>query len=366
VSAQFLDGAIDPTHRYYNYAGKKQVGSIYGQEYYRFSDRLSTQATAQLRYIRYDFDQVKMGAFKGYDYIVDWLFFSPRIGLNYKVNDQTNLFANFAVASRTPTDEAIYEADDPWLMPSLEIESFNLSSSGDTLYQFGDPTAKSERLYDFEVGGQYRTDEYAFGVNFFWMDFHDEILPYGGVNESGVPITVNADRSLHTGIELTGSVKPLERVSLCGNFAYNYNRVKEFVTDVDGFQIDFKDKKVVGFPDYLGSIMVDYSHSAFRMTGRVRFVGRQYMELYNIDSLSIDPYAVLSASASYTIRDAFNMGDLTLSARVDNLFDKKYESAGYGGNFAYMDGANLIVGGWAEYFAAAERSFYAQLKLELF
>jgi len=366
VSAQFLDGAIDPTHRYYNYAGKKQVGSMYGQEYYRFSDKVSAQLTGQLRYIRYDFDQVKMGAFKGYDYVVDWLFFSPRIGLNYKVTDQANLFANFAVASRTPTDEAIYEADDPWLMPSLEIESFTLSASGDTLYEFGDPTAKSERLYDFELGGQYRTDEYAFGVNLFWMDFHDEIIPYGGVNESGVPITVNADRSLHTGIELTGSVKPLERVSLCGNFAYNYNRVKEFVTNLDGFQIDFKDKKTVGFPDYLGSIMADYSHSAFRMTGRVRFVGRQYMELYNIDSLSIDPYAVLSASASYTFGNFFNMGDLTLSARVDNLFDKKYESAGYGGNFAYMDGANLIVGGWAEYFAAAERSFFAQLKLELF
>jgi len=366
VSAQFLDGAIDPTHRYYNYAGKKQVGSIYGQEHYRFSDKLSAQATGQLRYVRYDFDQVKMGAFKGYDYVVDWLFISPRIGLNYKVTDQTNIFANFAVASRTPTDEAIYEADDPWLMPSLEIDTFTLSASGDTLYQFGDPTAKSERLYDFEVGGQYRTGEYAFGVNFFWMDFHDEIIPYGGVNESGVPITVNADRSLHTGIELTGSVKPQERVSLCGNFAYNYNRVKEFVTDVDGFEIDFKDKKTVGFPDYLGSIVADYSQEIFRVTGRIRFAGRQYMELYNIDSLSIEPYIVSSVSASYTIRDAFNTGDLTLSVRVDNLFDKKYESAGYGGNFAYMDGANLIVGGWAEYFAAAERSFFAQLKLELF
>ncbi len=90
------------------------------------------------------------------------------------------------------------------------------------------------------------------------------------------------------------------------------------------------------------------------------------MELYNIDSLSIDPYTTFSASASYTFENFFNMGNLILSARVDNLFDKEYESAGYGGNFAYMDGGNLIVGGWAEYFAAAERSFYAQLKLELF
>jgi len=378
VSAQFLDGAIDPTHRYYNYAGKKQVGSIYGQEYYRFSDKLSAQATAQLRYIRYDFDQVKMGAFKGYDYIVDWFFFSPRIGLNYKVTNQANLFANFAVASRTPTDEAIYEADDPWLMPSLEIDTFTLSASGDTLYEFGDPTAKSERLYDFEVGGQYRTDEYAFGVNFFWMDFHYEILPYGGVNESGVPITVNADRSLHTGIELTGLVKPLERVSLCGNFAYNYQRIKKYIGIVEVYDatwnyvglenVDFRDKKVPGFPDYVGSLTADYHEERFRVTYRARFAGKQYMELLNVDSLVIDPFVVSSLSASYRLRNFLNVGDVTFSARVDNIFDKKYEASGYGWNYGYVDNAGdpVTLVSEAEYFAAAERSFYAQLKLELF
>jgi len=366
VSAQFLNRAVDPTHRYYNYTGKKQVGSLYGQEHYKFNERLNVQATGQLRYIRYDFDQVKMGAFKGYDYVVDWLFFSPRIGANYKVTDEASLFANFAVSSRTPTDEAIYEADDPWLMPSLKIESFTLSATGDTLFEFGDPTAKSERLYDFEVGGQYRTSNYAVGINLFWMDFHNEILPYGGINDNGVLITVNADRSVHSGVELSGSVRPMEKFTLSGNFAYNYNRIKDFKADVDGFEIDFKDKKVVGFPDYLGNIVADYSQKAFRVTGRVHLVGCQYMELYNIDSLSIDPYVLTSASASYTLRDFLHMGDVTLSARVDNLFDKRYESAGYGGNFAYMDGSDLVVGGWAEYFAAAERSFYAQLKLELF
>jgi len=366
VSAQFLKGSIDPTQRYYNYTGKKQVGSLYGQEHYRFTDKVSAQITGQLRYIRYDFDQVKMGAFKGYDYTVDWLFFSPRVGLNYKVTDKASLFANFAISSRTPTDEAIYEADDPWLLPSLEIDTFTLSASGDTLFEFGDPTAKSERLYDFELGGQYRTSDYTLGLNLFWMEFKNEIIPYGGVNESGVPITVNADRSIHAGLELTSSVKPLDRLRLSGNFAYNYNRVKKYAANMDGFLIDFKDKEIAGFPDYLGSIIADYGHKAFRMTGRVRFVGRQYMELYNIDSLSIDPYIVTSVSASYTLKNFISMGNLTMSARVDNPFDKKYESAGYGGNYAYMDGGSLIVGVWAAYFVAAERSFYTQLKLELF
>ena len=57
---------------------------------------------------------------------------------------------------------------------------------------------------------------------------------------------------------------------------------------------------------------------------------------------------------------------MILQARIDNLFDKKYETSGYGGNYAYDDGTDVVVGGWAEYFVAAERSFYGQVMLELF
>lgn len=378
VWTQHNTGLSDPRHKYYQYFGKKYVGSVYGQEYYKLTKRLSAQATAQLRYVRYDFDQVKIGAFKGYDYAVDWLFFSPRIGLNYNVTDKANFFFNFAVSSRTPTDEAIYEADDPWLLPSLEIESFTLSASGDTLFEFGDPTAKSERLYDFEVGGQYRTSDYALGINLFWMEFKNEIIKYGGVSQSGNDITVNADRSVHTGIELTGSVKPLGKFILSGNFAYNYQRIKEYVGTlkvwdsnwdvVELEEVDFKDKKVPGFPDYISSLVADYSSDRFQITYRARFAGKQYMELLNLDSLVIDPHFVSSLSASHRFTNFLNVGDLILSARVDNIFDNKYEASGYGWNYGYVNNAGdpVTLVSEAEYFAAAERSFYTQLKLELF
>ena len=76
-----------------------------------------------MRYQRYKFDQERMGAFKGFDYDLDWLFFSPRLGFNLALTEQLNLFTNFAVSSRTPTDAAIYDANDPNILPSLEIIS---------------------------------------------------------------------------------------------------------------------------------------------------------------------------------------------------------------------------------------------------
>lgn len=368
VSAEFLQGTVDPTHRYYTYYGKKKVGSLYAQELYHLTDKLSLHTAAQLRYIHYNFNQEKIGAFKGYRYSLDWLFFSPRIGVSYAVTPKLSLHTNFAISSRSPTDDAIYDADDPWLLPSLQIKSLQLSTAGDDTLaiEFGDPTAKPERVYDIELGGEYRASRFRGGVNLFWMDFRNEILPYGGLNDNGVPITTNADRSLHSGVELTASVRLHRDFELSGNFSYNYNRVKKFVADVDGFQVDFKDKHLTGYPEYLGNLIADYTFRGLRLTGYARFIGKQYMELYNIDSLAISPYAVFSLAASWTLADFASLGNLVFSLRVDNLFDKKYISSGYGGNFAYEENGKRVVDGWAEYFPAAERSYFGQVKLEIF
>ena len=58
--------------------------------------------------------------------------------------------------------------------------------------------------------------------------------------------------------------------------------------------------------------------------------------------------------------------DLTFAIRIDNLFNNDYLTSGYGGNYAYVDNDATIVGGWAEYYVAAERSFFSELKLEMF
>jgi hypothetical protein len=68
-------------------------------------------------------------------------------------------------------------------------------------------------------------------------------------------------------------------------------------------------------------------------------------------------------SLSYAIENLIGEGRLIVSARVDNMFDKKYESSGYGWND--VGAGNEVVGG-AEYYPAAERSFFGQVRLELF
>jgi len=346
---------ITPQHRYYEYFGGKFSGSIYAGENYHVTDRVGLSLKLQTRYIRQSFEQTPIGAFdKNYNYDLDWFFLSPRAAVSYKLDDRTTISASAAASSRTPTDESIYEADDPYAVLNLDAEP--------------------ERLYDFELGGSYRNGHTELGLNLYWMDFRNEIIPGGGIDDDGNRITVNAGRSVHAGIEMLARVQPVNYLSLSGNFSITRDRIKDFkitqelYDDSDNWNyvgttvIDFSDNPIAGFPAYLGNVLADFQYDRYRLTARSRIVGRQYIENGGNGDISIDPYVTFSTSASVGIANPAGLGRLVLTGRVDNLLNEKYETAGGTETYRFRDSPDVT---YAWYFPAAERSFFVQLKLEL-
>lgn len=379
VWGENLNSTIKPHHKYYSHKGEKKVASFFAQEYYRLTNRLSTQLTAQVRYDNYSLNQDRVGMFLGHSFDVDWLFFSPRLGLTYKIDNHTDIYANAAVSSRTPNDDDIYDANDPDKFPSLEVLDSTVTNQGNIVYSFGDPTADPERLYDFELGGHYQREQYSFGVNLFFMDFQNEIVEYAGYHE-GREATININGSYHSGVELSGVVKPIDELTLSGNFSYNYNRIKDYLdtfeVDIDTsatvdeyYTVNYENKKLPNFPEYLGNLTVDYQKDWLRMAFQGQFLGRQYADLWNLEELSIDPIFVASLSASVSVDAFLGIGNLTLTGKIDNIFDKKYESiASWAENWASRDinQSQTEIGGWAAYFVAPEKSYYGQIKMEMF
>ncbi len=362
VWAENVNRQLGARHRYYEYFGKKYSASFYGIEYYSLTSKLRLMGNLQLRYLKYDFDQTPMGALVGYKYNVDWLFLSPRCGLTYLTSDRSDIYASFAIASREPSDVTIYDAEDIYATPQLNLLSVEDTPNGQ-VYRFGDPYAKPERLYNFELGGHLHGDRFRTGLDVYWMVFKNEIIPEGGLDESGTQRVGNADRSRHVGIEFEGSVRPLSHLTFSGNAAYSYNRIEKYIayrdTDYDGKvddTTDYSGNPTAGFPDVLANLIVDYQKDWLRLTYRIRGVGKQYVDNNGNDSLAIDQYTVSSFSASASLKKLIGAGNLILSGRVDNLFNYKYEQSGY--SYEYS-------GTWyGEYYVGAERSYYLQLKWE--
>lgn len=356
--------AIGPGHRFYTYFGTKYSASVYALDYYSLTERLRLMGNLQFRYLRYKFDSRKTGQLPSYNYDVNWLFFSPRTGLTYELNDNADLYFSFGVASREPADVTIYDAEEIGAVPNLEVRNIIVDSNDDSTFVFGDPTINPERVYNFELGTNLTGTNYRAGVNLFWMEFRNEIVPEGGIDDNGRPNVGNAKRSVHAGVELDGAVKVLERLNLSGNASFNFNRLRDYTIypdyDYDGIAddtLDYSDNVIGGFPEYLGNMIFDYKTGRYRFTYRFRVVGKQYIDNGQTERLAIDPYTVSSLSATVSLGTMDGLGMLSLSGTVNNLFNQEYETSGY----SYWWGPDLV----GEYYVGAERSFYMQLKWEM-
>ncbi len=363
--AQHVIGELDPGHQFYRWYGRQWVGSVYAEELYDVAESWTVQATVQLRYQRFELDERRMGKFLGHGFSVDWLFLSPRAGVSYHPSNRLSFFSNLAVSSRPPNAATIYDGTSPHVLPLLEVESVNEDS---TAFEFGDPLIAAERVFDFELGARFRDPLIDVGLTLFWMDFRDEILPYGVFNPAtGLRSAVNAERTVHSGVEISAAARPHRWLRFDGNVSYNYNRVKDFEIELDGFPVDYAEKKISGFPEYIASLVADFNTRSWRVTHELRVVGRRYMELQNIEDLSLGTFAVGDIMVGYSFIDFLGGGRLTITGRVNNWADKKYESSGYGGNYAFDDGSgDGVVDGWAQYYVAAERNFYGEVRLEFF
>lgn len=354
VWAEHVTNSIDPRHRYYEYFGEKLNLSLFATTTYEVAPQLTATAGAQFRHQTYDFDQTVIGAFGGNDYNLDWTYFSPRLGLTYELNKAWSLIGSYSLSFRTPTDVEVYEANDPYAVPTLDI--------------------KMERVHDIELGVTIGEERFSGSVNLFYMDFENEIVPYGGVTDYGTLGTINADKSLHSGIELSATGQLSRHVELTGNFAYNYNRYRDFSVAEDLYdndsdwnwlgyeQVEYADKVIPGFPDYIGNLIAEYRAGRFDLAYRARLIGKQYVENDNVENLAIDPYFVSSISVGVLLGELQHFGRLSLNVRVNNIFNENYESSGYGGALRFRDSADQH---WSEYYVAAERSIFSTLKLEL-
>ncbi|MCH8927919.1 MAG: TonB-dependent receptor [Candidatus Marinimicrobia bacterium] len=316
-----------PDNRYYGYKADKSSSTVYAHGVYGLNELTELMLDFQFQHLRNHFDQEVVGAFQNnYEYNLNYTFLSPRIGINRILNDELSIFVNFSIAKREPRDADIYDADNPFILPLFRVNA-------DNSLDFDTPLVTEETLYDYELGSTWRTSTAYLKTNLFWMDFRNEIVPTGQVDEIGLPVYFNADKSIHRGIEFDASMNFSAGYYLSGNFSLNdnyfvsYNEVGNFFSD-DRFPIDRSGNKIGGFPSYLGGFKFGQRKKQFSSSVYVRFVGKQYLDNSESDDLSINSYRVTDFSVNYDFSGTDSKIPLSLQLNVNNLFNRKYETHG--------------------------------------
>jgi iron complex outermembrane recepter protein len=333
-------------HKYYDSDSYKNTVSFYLHSIYRVSRKIDLVSDLRFLGHLYTFDQERMGAFKGYQYDLKYIFVDPRFGLMWEPVENLTFFVNLSTAHREPADSDIYDQSDPDAEPAIEENNT----------KYATPLVKEERLRHSEIGMDYTHNALSAALNVYRMDFRDELIPmdYRYRDDDNV-LKANVPQTLHQGIEADVRYRVNRHVHFQSNISYSQNTFIAFTGDALGWGgygslADFSGNTIPGYPSFMANLSGQFFYNDYSLSINVKYNGNQYIDFSNTDDAVISPYTLVNMSFKIPVLN-HKYGNLILDGKIYNLFDTLYESFGY--NY-YLDPESRIdvywPGGTRNYF----------------
>lgn len=363
------DDLLTENLKYHSYTGDKDAFSVYVNEHWELVSGLTVMADLQYQHKKYRFMQNEVGNFRGdlrHAYTVEYDFFNPKGGLHYQAGQLNGgdlaFFGSVGVNRREPADNDLFDTwkggDDLGVSPLFGRSENVYLADGSTVdyVEWYDPQVQEEKVIDYEAGFSWAGQNLSFTLGGYWMDFQDEIVPYGGVDEDGLGIRGNAGSTLHRGVELglRARITPTNLLSVAAS--RSWDEFDEFLfTDDGGTEADYSGNAIALFPEHLLSLSLrtDWSRSLTSQV-RMRNVGQQYLDNTGDEDRTIDAWTTFDLSFWV------DLGGLGLEAfdgarafaHLRNLGDTEYETTGY-----YNPWGGADYSGENHYTPAAGRNF---------
>ncbi|MDN3203869.1 TonB-dependent receptor [Algoriphagus sediminis] len=338
-------GDTDIRDRYYDNNAVKDDRNIYAKANLQVSSGLYLFGDLQFRGIDYTFfgvndDQRVVDGQQSYS------FFNPKVGITFEQGNRT-WYASYAVANREPT-------------------------RGDFIDNPLDEVPRPEKLNNVEAGVRVKGNRFQYNANFYLMDYRDQLILTGQINDVGAYIRENVEESYRVGIELDGAYKVSDKWTLGGNIAFSQNRIPEFTEYIDDYSteifqqesIQHTDTDIAFSPSLVGSAIIEFKpveQLSFNLLSK--YVGQQYLDNTSNEDRALDAFFTTDLQLSYSIKPRF-FESIDLNLMVNNIFNELYEPNGY--TFSYFipgdSGRDLITENF--YYPQAGTNFLLGLSLK--
>ncbi len=324
IWAQYL-GEAEYDHEWYRGTGLKKDFNVYAKYNWQVAEQLNLFADLQYRRIDYTIDGID-DDLRDISQDHDFNFFNPKLGIFYQVADNQNLYLSFAVANREPNRTAFVD------------------------YPASNEPPVHETLHDWELGYNYASSKFSFGANFYFMNYKDQLVVTGQINDVGSAIMVNVDESYRSGIELQAGVQIANDFQWNGNTTLSINKIKDFTEYVDNWDTWGQDAFDLGTtdlafsPNFIANSQFIYSPGEnFSLAFISQYVSDQYIDNTSSDNRKLDAYFINHLKADYSFKTNL-FDEITLHFMANNLFNVEYETNAWvypyllGGERYKMDG----------------------------
>lgn len=347
---------INLPHRAYFNTGYKNEASAFTKFNYNFTEKLSAFADMQLRTATFSYKPQKM-EYADNDFNVEnmqWLFFNPKLGLNYVLNQNISLYTMMGMAGREPT-RFDYFFDD---YATRDIKQNEV---------------KPEYVRDFEAGIRFENNFLNLQLNAFYMNFKDAIINTGATNNFGAAINTNIANSFRSGIEIDGRLNLSNKLSVTHASVFSYNRIQSLTqfytlyTDTDSYSIPFEFKNTI--PALTPSVIINQG-VAYRFTSwffaeiNMRYVSQQFIDNSSLAIAKINSFYVFDTKAGFNFKKWLKR-EVNLTCNANNIINAAYSTWGNiatGSNTVNVDiNGNYVPQTLPLFFVAPPRNYFLTL-----
>ncbi len=260
---------------------------------------------------------------------------SPSLNLSQGLTDELTLKMGIARAYKAPN---LYQTNPNYILFSKGQGCY---ASGGACYLMGNDDLKAETSINKEIGLEWKHQGYQAGITWFRNDYRDKIeAGYAPIASNSKKTDIyqwdNVPKAVVEGLEGTVNLPVTDSIAWNNNLTWMLQSKNKETGD-----------RLSIIPEYtLNSTLSWQVRQDFSVQSTLTWYGRQKPKMYNYkgqrvtgsENDEVSPYSIVGASATW---DATK--NLSLTAGIDNLFDKRHWREGNaqttGGNTGYMYGA---------------------------
>ena len=306
IWAQYL-GDVAPNYEWYRGNGLKKDFNVYGKFSYQLTEQINVYADLQYRNINYKITGIN-DDLRDISQEHDFNFFNPKLGIFFQPTDNQKLYVSFAVANREPNRDNFVDADPNGKQPVHET------------------------LHDWEMGYNFQSSNFTAGANLYYMNYKDQLVLTGEINDVGGVIMLNVDKSYRAGLELQTGWKISRNLQWNANATFSKNKIKDFIEYVDDWDTGGQQVFELGTtdlafsPNFIGNSQILFTPAKnFSISLISNYVGKQYIDNTSNNNRVLDAYFLNNLKVDYNIKTGF-FDEIVLHCMVNNLFNEKYES----------------------------------------
>ena len=326
----------NPNQNFYKNDGVKKDKNVFVKWETNASEKWKIYVDFQLRWVNYKSNGYVAGP-SLININESHNFFNPKAGLTYKLNNFNDLYFSYSKGNKEP----------------------NKSD-----YENGSPLP--EELDDFELGWRLKSKKINFNSNLFYMNYKNQLVLTGELDDVGSPIRTNSGDSYRLGVELEKNWDLFDFLKWHTNISLSKNINKSFYFQRNGSLINLGDTNISYSPSTIFSSRIIYNRENSSIIFSNKYVGEQYMGNIDSETSKLDGYNTSDLLINYKLFENSDILKLDFKFHIFNLFNKLYSSNGYFYTYDLNDSpsglVNTIEG--VGYYPQAGRHFMAGVSLE--